>query len=81
MLSPKGVLCWPWAYNAQGVCFRASGLEIMGCREPMASLNAPVAPSNFCREPKYILLDIQKPFYEAFEDAIGLPGRNLNFEP
>ena len=37
----------------------STGLEIRGCREPRAPLNVPVAPSNFCGEPKYILLDIQ----------------------
>ena len=60
-----------------------SGLEIRGCRERRAPLNASAAPSNICREPKYVLFDIQNTlkFYEAFDDAIGLPEKNLNFEP
>ena len=36
-----------------------SGLEIRGYREPRVPLNALAAPSNICREPKYVLLDIQ----------------------
>ena len=37
-----------------------SGLEIRGCREPRAPLKSPATPSKFCREPKYVLFDIQK---------------------
>ena len=44
-----------------------------GARAP---LNAPVAPSNFCREPKYVLFDMNtEHFHEAYEDALGLPGK------
>ena len=58
------------------------GLEIRGCRQPRAPLNAPAASSNFCREPKYVLFKwLTEHFYEAYEDAIWLPGKNLNFEP
>ena len=53
-----------------------TGLKIRGCREPRAPLSATAAPSNFCREPKYT-----EHFHEAYDDAIGLPGINLNFEP
>ena len=35
-----------------------AGLEIRGCREPRAPLNSPAAPSNFCREPKHVLVFI-----------------------
>ena len=33
-----------------------SGLATRGCQEPRAPLNAPAAPSNFCREPKDLLV-------------------------
>ena len=58
-----------------------TGLEIRGCRELRAPLNVLAAPSNFCREPKYVLFDIQKTFFEAYEDAIGLPGKILISSP
>ena len=35
-----------------------AGLEIKGCREPRAPSNSPAAASNFCREPKYVLVSI-----------------------
>ena len=35
-----------------------AGLKIRGCLEPRASLNSPVAPSNFWREPKNVLVSI-----------------------
>ena len=34
------------------------GLEIKGCREPRAPLKSPAAPTNFCREPKNVLVSI-----------------------
>ena len=37
-----------------------TGLEIRGCREPRAPLNSPAAPSNFCWEPKNVLVSIHK---------------------
>ena len=33
-----------------------TGLEIRMCQESRAPLNPPGAPSNFCREPKYVLV-------------------------
>ena len=41
------------------IFFIMPGLEIRECSEPRAPLNAPAAPSNFWREAKYLLLDIQ----------------------
>ena len=55
-----------------------SGLQIS--QEPRAPLNAPAAPSTFCREPKYVLFDIQNTFMKLMEKHFqGLPGKNLNF--
>ena len=58
-----------------------AGLEIRGCWEPRAPLNTPAAPSNFCREPNDVLFAIHNTFMKAYENAIGLPGKNCNFEP
>ena len=33
-----------------------------GCQEPRAPLNFSVAPSNFCREPKDVLVSIRNTF-------------------
>ena len=57
------------------------GLEIRGCREPRAPLNAPAAPSNVCREPKYVLFDIQNTFMKLMKMQLGSLEKNLNFEP
>ena len=35
-----------------------SGLKILGCREPRTPLNSPATPSNFCREPKDVVVFI-----------------------
>ena len=35
-----------------------TGLVIRGCQEPRAPLNSPAAPSNFCREPKVVLVSV-----------------------
>ena len=60
-----------------------SGLEIRGCWEPRAPLNSPAG----CGSLKF-LQGAQRctGFYTehlqvALEDGIGLPGKNLNFEP
>ena len=37
-------------------------LRNKGCREPRAPLNCPGAPSNICREPKYVLVSIHNTF-------------------
>ena len=34
------------------------GIEIKQCREPRAFLNSPVAPSNFCKASKDVLVSI-----------------------
>ena len=39
-----------------------TGLEISWSWEPMASLNSPAAPSNFCREPKDVPVSIHNTF-------------------
>ena len=48
-----------------------TGLEIRGCQEPRASLNAPAAPSNFCCEPKYLLFDIPIIFMKLMKMQLG----------
>ena len=57
----RGTLECEWVNNI-------SGLEIKGCQEPRAPLNAPASPSNFCREPKYVLYDIQKTFMKLMNN-------------
>ena len=57
------------------------GLEIRGCWEPRATLNAPAAPSNICREPKNGLFDIQNSFMKFIKVQLGSLEKNLNFEP
>ena len=48
-----------------------TGLEIRGCREPRAPLNVPAAPSNICREPKYVLFDIQNNSMKLMKMQLG----------
>ena len=55
--------------------FSTPELEIRGCRELRAPLNSPAAGS-----PKITGFYTQH-LLVAFEDAVGLPGKNLNFEP
>ena len=55
------------------VFFTWAGLEIRGCREPRAFLNSPAAPSNFCREPKDVLVSIKQYLGVALEDAFWAP--------
>ena len=58
-----------------------AGLEIRGCREPRAPLNAPAAPSNFCREPKYVLFDIQNTFMKLMKMQLGSLEKILILSP
>ena len=44
------------------VTFQNPGLEIRGCRDPRAPLHSLAAPSNFCREPKDVLISIHNTF-------------------
>ena len=55
---------------------RFQGSKLGGEWEPRAPLNSPVAPSNFCREPKDVLISIRTDSMQTFEDVIGLPGNN-----
>ena len=43
----------------------------MRCRELRAPLNASVAPSNFRREPKYVLFDLQTTFMKLMKMQLG----------
>ena len=47
------------------------GLEIRGCKEPRAPLNSPVAPSNFCREPKDELVSLHNTFRLPLKMQLG----------
>ena len=49
------------------------GLEIRGCREPRAPLNSPVAPSNFCREPKDVLVSMYTTYLGSVRRCIWAP--------
>ena len=52
--------CWPLDFSDMGLKIASmTGLEIRGCQEPAALLNSTVATSNFCREPKDVLVSIQ----------------------
>ena len=56
-----------------------SGLEIRGCPEPMAPLSSPAAPSNFCREPKDVLVSIHNTFLWLLKMQLGSLEKKLNF--
>ena len=58
----------------------SAGLEMRGCREPRAPLNSPAAPSNFCREPKDVLVSIHNTFQRRLKMQLGSLEK-LNFEP
>ena len=49
-----------------------SGLGSRGCLEARAPLNSPASPSDFCREPKYVLVFYTNHLEIAFEYAIVL---------
>ena len=65
-LKEKMVVCMRKKNQADVFCYciyRAfyisqSRAWIRGCREPRAPLNSPAAPSNFCREPKNVMVSI-----------------------
>ena len=47
----------------------------------MALLNSPAALSNFCREPKDVLVSIHNTFKKPLKMHLGNPKKRLNFEP
>ena len=57
-----------------------SGLEIRGCWEPRAPLDAPADP-NICREPKYVLFDIHNTFMKLMKMQLGSLEKILILSP
>ena len=47
-----------------------TGLEIRGCQEPKSPLNSPAGPSNFCRTPKDVLLELHSPLTNSSGSSI-----------
>ena len=55
--------------------------EISGCQEQSAPLNSPGAPSNFCREPKDVLVSTQNTLKWLLKMQLGSVKNNLISSP
>ena len=81
ILIPCLIRLYPFQVFKLTICFTSSRLICQDSKLGGAGSSGSLK-LNFCREPKNVLVSYYtQHLLEAFEDAIGLPGKILNFEP